>query len=240
MKWGVALMLVFLVATAWVFLDRARLGRERERQGKPRLVCFGDSLTAGGGNGGRYSDYLAAALPEFQVINRGVSGDTLESGRRRLQREVLALQPDLVILELGANDYWRQTRPISALRADLEYMVQAIQRSGAEVVLVGVFGDQEDEAGHVRPKQFAPGKHEFGRRILEMEREVAEKYGLVHVENLQARLFSEATHPQFWLDERHPSPEGNRRVAELLAKAVRETLEHSREEAASDHRPNPR
>ena len=42
-----------------------------------KIVCFGDSLTSCGGEGGRYSDMLQISLPQHKLINSGISGDTI-------------------------------------------------------------------------------------------------------------------------------------------------------------------
>ena len=75
----------------------------------PRIVAFGDSLTAGLGVApdDAYPGQLARLLREqgfaYEVINAGVSGDTTAGGLRRVNW-ILKSQPKLVILELGAND----------------------------------------------------------------------------------------------------------------------------------------
>jgi hypothetical protein len=37
------------------------------------IVCIGDSLTACGGLGGKYTDYLKQLLPRHSIINKGIS-----------------------------------------------------------------------------------------------------------------------------------------------------------------------
>ncbi|MCK4982229.1 MAG: hypothetical protein KAS17_04845 [Victivallaceae bacterium] len=92
---------------------------------KPRtIVCLGDSLTACGGLVGKYPDYLQQQLPGHFIINKGIGGDTLAGGRKRFEKDVLQRQPDIVVIALGANDYWQMKRSISELTDDLEYMVK--------------------------------------------------------------------------------------------------------------------
>jgi acyl-CoA thioesterase-1 len=75
------------------------------------LVCFGDSLTAGYGASKPDEDDPAKAYPAFlqtkvtiEVINAGVTGDTSTQGLARVEDDVLLLNPQIVIIELGAND----------------------------------------------------------------------------------------------------------------------------------------
>ena len=180
-----------------------------------RIVCFGDSLTACGGEGGRYADWLATYLPDCEIINKGISGDTLAGGRARFQKDVIELEPDLVIIELGANDFWAQKRTIFQLRDDLESMVKKAQEQNIKVLIAGVFGDMVDTDGNPIPK--TRGTHDFGRKILEMERELTRNYKCGHVENIQADLRDR----KYWADSNHPNKEGNRFVAERLLPKVR-------------------
>ena len=106
------------------------------------VVAFGDSLTAG---------YLLPASQAFpaqlerrlaadgfpvRVVNAGVSGDTTADGLARLDY-ALAEKPDLVIMELGANDMLRGVDPKVA-RENLEKMLASIKAKGAAILLAGM------------------------------------------------------------------------------------------------------
>ncbi|HYO88709.1 MAG TPA: GDSL-type esterase/lipase family protein [Candidatus Limnocylindrales bacterium] len=79
-----------------------------------RLVCLGDSLTAGE-YGGSYVNAMRHLRPDLNVINAGVGGDTVLNLQARLDADVLAQGPDGVFLMIGGNDAvsWSQpkTRP---------------------------------------------------------------------------------------------------------------------------------
>ena len=108
----------------------------------PQIVAFGDSITAGFG--------LApdAALParlqakprdrgiDAHIVNAGTSGDTTAGGVARLDW-VLGDKPDLVILELGANDALRGINPVT-VRANLEILIDKIRARGAKLLLLGM------------------------------------------------------------------------------------------------------
>ena len=106
------------------------------------ILAFGDSLTAG------YnlppSKSFAAKLEErvlsqgrkVRVTNAGLSGDTTSGGRTRLAWS-LQDKPDLIILELGANDGLRGLDPTS-MRENLEAMIQECLNTGARVILAGM------------------------------------------------------------------------------------------------------
>jgi acyl-CoA thioesterase I len=110
--------------------------------GRPVIVAFGDSLTAGFGAdpGDSYPDYLEKELNasgyRYQVINEGVSGNTTKDGVDRLP-DVLRLKPVLVIVAFGGNDGLRGL-PIATTRDNLDRIVATLTRAGVKVVLGGI------------------------------------------------------------------------------------------------------
>jgi acyl-CoA thioesterase-1 len=107
------------------------------------ILVFGDSLSAA--HGIRPEQGWVALLTQrlqaqaygYQVINASVSGETSSGGLERLPRTLQLQQPELVILELGANDGLRGL-PVSATRENLAQMVRLSQAAGARVLLVGI------------------------------------------------------------------------------------------------------
>lgn len=160
-----ALLLVFALATSLALnlvlvrealrLNRARIllsldparstAFERENRtlgpplpARPRLVFFGDS---------RIADWTR--LPEvgsMELINRGRVGDTTAMAMARLQKDVLDLDPAIVVLEVGVNDLKaiafipRLAREIfdSATR-NMAAMVGELRKNGVEVVVLSVW-----------------------------------------------------------------------------------------------------
>ena len=109
------------------------------------IVAYGDSLMAGyqlGPNEG-FAPQLEAALRRqgraVIVRSAAVSGDTSASGRARLTWVLagLKVKPDLVILELGANDMLRG-QPTAALRTNLDALLAEFARRDIAVVLAGM------------------------------------------------------------------------------------------------------
>ena len=96
------------------------------RDRRPVLVCLGDSLTSCGGADGHYSHWLAKYMPYVKVIDAGIGGDTLDGGRARFERDVLRRRPDLLLIALGANDFWRRARTVEEMGQDLDAMVKQI------------------------------------------------------------------------------------------------------------------
>ena len=106
------------------------------------LVCFGDSLTAGLGTeaGQSYPDYLQGELDKlhyhYRVDNEGVSGDTTKDGVERLPA-VLALHPEVVVVEFGGTDGLRGLR-VEDTRANLDEIVGTLKKAGIKVALAGI------------------------------------------------------------------------------------------------------
>ncbi len=131
----------------------------------PEILAFGDSLTAGLGLPAEaaFPSRLEARLREegvgARVVNAGVSGDTTSGGLARLDW-VLAGKPDIVILELGANDALRGIEP-SLVRANLDAMIGKIQASGAKLLLAGM---------RAPPNWGEDYQHEFDRMYPELAR----------------------------------------------------------------------
>jgi acyl-CoA thioesterase-1 len=109
---------------------------------RPRIVAFGDSLTAGLGVQANesYPAQLQRRLNDlrypYRVINAGVSGDTTAGGLRRVPW-ILNNKPELVILELGANDGLRGL-DVDQVKHNLQQIIEQLRKAGATVILAGM------------------------------------------------------------------------------------------------------
>jgi acyl-CoA thioesterase-1 len=109
---------------------------------RPRIVAFGNSLTAGLGVAPdhSYPAHLQRALDAagyaYRVVNAGVSGETTAGGLRRVSW-VLNSRPVIVILELGGNDGLRGLS-LQETKANLERIIQQLQQASVTVVLAGM------------------------------------------------------------------------------------------------------
>jgi acyl-CoA thioesterase-1 len=108
----------------------------------PLVAFLGDSLTSGWRLPGAeaYPALVGRGLHErgrpIRVANAGISGDTVARGLSRLDR-VLARRPAVLVVALGINDALRGL-DLDAAERDLTTIVERGQRSGAQVVLVGM------------------------------------------------------------------------------------------------------
>lgn len=113
------------------------------------VLAFGDSLTRGVGARAEESyPSVLANLTGRTVVNAGVPGETTAGGRQRLPGVLADVQPDLLLLLQGGNDFLRAVRA-DVTRDNLEAMVEAATDAGVAVVLIGVpdrvlFADSAD------------------------------------------------------------------------------------------------
>lgn len=109
----------------------------------PTILIFGDSLSAGYGMeiDQSWASLLQNRLKqqgyEHKVINASISGETTEGGATRIDLALKDFSPELIILELGANDGLRGFPP-ARMKANLEKIVTRAKSTGADVVLLGI------------------------------------------------------------------------------------------------------
>ncbi|MFT7525868.1 MAG: acyl-CoA thioesterase-1 [Arenicella sp.] len=107
------------------------------------LLVFGDSLSAAYGM--EWEQGWAQLIDqqwqsqgsEHQISNASISGETTAGGLARLPLTLEELMPDVVLIELGANDGLRGY-PIDKIRQNLTQMVELSQVSGAVVLIGGI------------------------------------------------------------------------------------------------------
>src|SRR5262249_1141143 len=107
------------------------------------ILVFGDSLSAAYGL--RSEQGWVALLDKrllaqgygYKVVNASISGETTSGGLQRLPRALELHKPQLVILELAANDALRGL-PLGTAKDNLSKMVELAQNAGAQILLVGM------------------------------------------------------------------------------------------------------
>jgi lysophospholipase L1-like esterase len=162
------------------------------------VVALGDSLTSGYqmGPGESYPEQLSVRIGR-PVLNRGVSGDSTAEGLARLERDVLAENPRIVIVGLGANDLLRR-QPAEPAFVNLRAIVDRVQAKGALVVLLGVNGRLYGD---------------WGPRYRALARET----GCVYVPDLLDGVFGQ---PALMYDQIHPNAKGYAKIAERLDREI--------------------
>ena len=134
-KFNTVISVPFLVLFLFVFVPTVE-------GSSPVILAFGNSLTAGFGvpDNESYPSRLQNILIQngypHKVINAGVSGDTTAGGLRRI-KWLMKHTPEVVILELGANDGLRGLS-IKAMEFNLDKIIGVCEEHGAKVLLTGM------------------------------------------------------------------------------------------------------
>jgi acyl-CoA thioesterase-1 len=159
------------------------------------IIAFGDSLTQGyGASAGEAYPALLTSKLGVEVINAGVSGDTTETALARIDNDVVARNPRIVVVGLGGNDFLRRA-PIATTEANLRAIVKTIQGAGAMVVLLGF--------------EFPS----IGPSYAKMYERVADEEECLLIDDLMDGIL---TDPKLRSDEIHPNAAGYAIMAERI------------------------
>ena len=126
----------------WLLVFLCGIGSAQAAPPKTVLV-LGDSLSAAhnipveAGWVHLLDARLNQMVPKWTAINASISGETSLSGRNRLPALLAKYRPQVLVLELGANDGLRGL-PLPALRDNLDAMIRLAQRAKVRVLLVGI------------------------------------------------------------------------------------------------------
>ena len=110
---------------------------------KPKIVAFGDSLTAGFGLSEKesYPYLLQKRLDKdgfnYEVVNAGVSGETSLGGLERIDWVLEQKNVEVLILELGANDLLRGLS-VEKMKDNLERIITRSKEKGVRVLFCGM------------------------------------------------------------------------------------------------------
>lgn len=180
---------------------------------KPKIVAFGDSLTAGFGLLEKESypyllqEKLKADGYDLEVVNAGVSGDTTLGGLERIDWVLEMENIKILILELGANDLMRGV-PADKVKANLDTMIRKAKAKNIRVLLCGMLAP--------------PGGTNYSRDFTNLFPDLATEHKLDFLPFLLdgVALKKELNQP----DGIHPNAEGEKIMTENVYKALKPML----------------
>ena len=174
----------------------------------PLVIFLGDSISAGlhlpasAAFPVRLQALLAARGAPFRLVNAGISGDTSAGGLARLDW-LLDQEPDVLVVELGAND-GLLGQPHKTLERNLRAIVERTRARGIRVLVLGMR----------LPRNYGES---FTENFAEIYTRVVPVSG-DDVRLLPFFMEGVAGHEQFSLrDGLHPNAAGHRRLAENVA-----------------------
>lgn len=181
---------------------------------KPKIIAFGDSLTAGFGLAEKESypyllqEKLKAAGLDYEVVNAGVSGDTSLGGLERADWVLDQDNAKILILELGANDLLRGV-PVAKMKDNLEKIIIKAKSKNIRVLLCGMLAP---------PSMGAQYQRDFVNAFPDLASEHK-------VEFLPFLLDGVALNKELnQADGIHPTAQGTKIVTENVYKALRPML----------------
>jgi acyl-CoA thioesterase-1 len=197
-------------------------GTAPTNQSLPKIVAFGDSLTAGLGltAAESYPSILQKKLEadgyQYEVVNAGVSGDTSAAGVRRID---WALEGDVrfLILELGANDLLRG-QPVQEMKNNLDKIIEHAQAKGVVVLLAGMYAPTNSGA-------------DYQREVREAFQQLARERKVTLIPFFLDRVAGVESLNQS--DGIHPNVEGTKIVAETVYATLRPLLNKEPKQAGA-------
>ncbi|WP_019589344.1 MULTISPECIES: GDSL-type esterase/lipase family protein [unclassified Thioalkalivibrio] len=171
------------------------------------VLVFGDSVTHGtGASDGEDFPTRLQAITGWTVINDGVPGDRADTARGRIEDSLVEHEPDLVILELGGNDFLRGRQPAD-VKEDLRVLIGYVRDHGAQPLLIGV------------PEASALGAATGRLSDDAIYRELAREEDVPLIEGVLAGVLNDA---DLRADRIHPNADGYARMAEEIADGLME------------------
>lgn len=193
----------------------APAAESEEADPRPKVVCLGDSLTAGLGlvETQAYPSLLQKRIDgadlEFEVVNAGVSGDTSAGGLRRLEW-VLKGDVKVLIVALGGNDALRGLS-VADMKQNIASIIEQARGRGILVVLAGM------EA----PPNYGP---EYASAFRQTFMDLARQYRVTYIPFLLDKVAGEPSLNQG--DGIHPNAKGAEIMADTVWNAVRPILQN--------------
>lgn len=176
-----------------------------------KILVWGDSLSAAYGipKEKGWVNLMRQKLGEdFEIINGSISGETTSGGLMRLPKALKKVSPDIIILELGANDGLRGLAP-SITKNNLAKMIEKAQNSNANVILLGM----------KIPPNYGTA---YANKFESIFTDLADKYKLSFIPFLLENIIEDLTLLQE--DELHPTAEAQPLILEIILPVIRSTL----------------
>jgi acyl-CoA thioesterase-1 len=130
---------------------------------------------------------LKKSHPQFEVINASISGETTSGGLRRIGKALQQHRPEIVIVELGANDGLRGAT-VAETERNLNMIIEQIRTTNAKVLLLGI----------QLPPNYGP---DYTRQFHALYPKLAKRYGVALLPFILEGIPPE----QFQADNLHPT-----------------------------------
>ncbi|MGH9946292.1 MAG: arylesterase [Pyrinomonadaceae bacterium] len=200
--------------SAAVDVDSKPLVLPKNVSASPKIIAFGDSLTAGFGleENQSYPYLLQQRLNaegfDYEVINAGVSGDTSLGGLERIDWTLENENVKILILELGANDLLRGLPP-AKMKENLDKIIEKTKAKNVMVLFCGMLAPPSAGA-------------DYQRDFSDAFPDLAEKHKVAYLPFLLDKIALNKDLNQ--ADGIHPNPEGTRLMTENIYRELKPLL----------------
>jgi len=176
------------------------------------ILVFGDSLSAAYGipRASGWVNLLQQELqrshPQYKVVNASISGETAIGGRQRIAQALRQHSPNIVILELGANDGLRGT-PIADIESNLSAIIQQSRQGNRKVLLVGI--------------QLPPN---YGKNYTDQFKALFSRLAQRHHVELVPFMLENVLPEQFQADNLHPTASAQAQILQTIMTKLKPLL----------------
>jgi lysophospholipase L1-like esterase len=200
-------------------------------QKKERIVFFGDSITQAGANPGGYILVLGDMLKQkgvqdqYELMGAGIGGNKVYDLYLRMEDDVLAKNPNTVVIWVGVNDVWHKKTSGTGTDADkfekfYNALIKKLQAKNIKVLICtpAAIGEKTDFSNELDGDL---------NKYANIIRGIAQKNNVQLIDLRKAFLdYNLANNPEnkdkgiLTSDGVHLNPKGNQFVAEQMAKAL--------------------
>lgn len=219
-----------MMAAAVVLVSGAQLPAQLNDH--DTIVFLGDSITQQGAAENGYVTLFRQAVEQtrpdsgIRVIGAGIGGNRVPNLEERLENDVLAHKPNVVVIYIGINDVWHSSKgrgtPIDKYESGLRSLVQRCSAAGARVVLCtpSVIGEKSDGSNELDGMldQFC----DVSRRVAMESGATLLDLRAAFIHHLKEYNVAGATQGILTTDGVHLNESGNRFVAVRMLEAAGE------------------
>lgn len=193
-KWLWGSIIVGAIAIAFLIFRQNDTGPKQTIRDTGPIVAFGDSLIYGVGasTDQNFVTKLSTKIGE-PIVNLGIPGNTTADGLARLNT-VVALNPRIVLVLLGGNDYLKRVPPETTF-SNLDTIISELRKRDIGVIVLGVQGGVLSD----------PFEKEF--------KALTKKHAVAYVPNVLNGLIGKK---DLMSDAVHPNAEGYQRIADIV------------------------
>jgi lysophospholipase L1-like esterase len=197
---------------------------------KGRIIFFGDSITLLGIKPNGYitllKDSLSKKNPSIELIGAGIGGNKVSDLLSRIDTDVIARNPTIVVLYIGINDVWHSITPgctgtpKDKYETGLEEIIGKIQKTGARVILCtpSVIGEKKDGTNQLDAQldEYSRISRRVAQRtkieLCDLRTAFVNYLKMHNPDNVEQGILTE--------DKVHLNDQGNRLVAQEMLKVL--------------------